>query len=140
VDAGRNLLPGRPHLQPNRYKDDKAIVKKLRELHAAGKLNGLQERLLFAGKRPAEELYDLDADPHELNNLAADPGHRATLEDLRKKLADWEERTGDQGRKPESRERYESDMKVYLGEGKKDRNEELLRNIELNRKWASEGK
>jgi N-sulfoglucosamine sulfohydrolase len=34
-------------------------------------------------KRPREELYDLATDPHQLNNLAADPAHaelRATLE------------------------------------------------------------
>ncbi len=137
----RNYLPERPHLQPNRYKDDKAIVKKLRELHAAGKLDDLQEKLLFAEKRPAEELYDLSADPHEVRNLAADPRYRTTLEAMRQKLADWEERTGDQGRKPEPMAMYESDMKVYLGSGgKKSNNEELRRNIELNRSWAKEGK
>jgi arylsulfatase A-like enzyme len=135
----RNYLNERPHLQPNRYKDDKAIVKKLRELHAAQKLDALQEQLLFAPKRPAEELYDLAADPHELKNLAADPAHRDTLAALRKRLADWEEATGDRGRTPEPMARYDSDMKVYLGEGKKD-NSELKRNIELNKKWAAEGK
>ncbi|MBL8792596.1 MAG: sulfatase [Planctomycetia bacterium] len=134
----RNYLPERPHLQPNRYKDDKAIVKKLRELHSLKKLDDLTERLLFAEKRPAEELYDLTADPHEVNNLAADPKHRATLETLRKRLADWETATGDRGRQPEPAEMYESDMKVYLGGGKP--NEELRRNIELNRKWAADGK
>ena len=35
------------------------------------------EKLLFAEKRPAEELYDLAADPHEVTNLAADPKHKA---------------------------------------------------------------
>ena len=60
---------------------------------------------------------------------------------LRKKLADWEEATGDRGRKPEPMAMYDSDMKVYLGGGaKKDKNEELLRNIELNKKWAQDGK
>jgi arylsulfatase A-like enzyme len=136
----RNYLNERPHLQPNRYKDDKAIVKKLRELHEAGKLDDLQEKLLFAEKRPAEELYDLTADPHEVNNLAADPKFKATLEAMRKKLADWEERTGDKGRKPEPRAMYDSDMKVYLGGTADARNEELRRNIELNKKWAEEGK
>lgn len=137
----RNYLNERPHLQPNRYKDDKAIVQKLRELHASKKLDELQEKLLFAPKRPAEELYDLAADPHEIHNLAADPKYKTTLEAMRKKLADWEATTGDKGRTPEPMAMYDSDMKVYLaGGGKKAQSDELRRNIELNRKWASEGK
>jgi arylsulfatase A-like enzyme len=135
----RNYLNERPHLQRNRYKDDKAIVQKLRELHAAKKLDDLADRVLFADRRPAEELYDLAGDPFEVNNLAGDPKHKDTLDAMRKKLADWEERTDDKGRKPEPMAMYDSDMKVYLGEGKK-ANEELKRNIELNKKWASEGK
>jgi arylsulfatase A-like enzyme len=135
----RNYMNERPHLQPCRYKDDKAIVQKLRELHAAKKLDDLTERLLFAPTRPKEELYDLAADPFEVTNLAADPKHADTLVAMRKQLADWEERTGDQGRRPEPVAMYDSDMKVYLGGGKKD-NTELKRNIELNKKWAGEGK
>jgi arylsulfatase A-like enzyme len=134
----RNYLNQRPHLQPCRYKDEKAIVRKLRELHAAKKLDDRTERLLFAETRPAEELYDLAADPHELTNLAGDPKHQATLAALRKRLADWEEKTGDQGRKPEPMAMYDSDMQVYLG-GKGDHSE-LKRNIELNKAWAKEGK
>ncbi len=137
----RNYLHERPHLQPNRYKDDKAVVKRLRELHAEKKLDEVQERLLFAPRRPAEELYDLSADPHEVTNLAGDPKHRATLEAMRKRLAEWEERTGDKGREPEPAAMYDSDMKAYLaGGGKKDNADELRRNIELNKKWAAEGK
>jgi arylsulfatase A-like enzyme len=137
----RNYLPDRPHLQPNRYKDDKAIVRKLRELHAAKKLDDLTEKLLFAEKRPAEELYDLAADPFEMANLAADPRHKATLDAMRKKLSDWEERTGDRGRSPEPMAMYDSDMTVYLAGGaKKDGGDELRRNIELNKKWANEGR
>jgi len=135
----RNYLTERPHLQPCRYKDDKAIVQKLRELHAAKKLDELTEKLLFAPTRPKEELYDLAADPFEVNNLASDPKHQATLEAMRKRLAAWEERTNDIGRKPEPMAMYDSDMKVYLESGKKV-NDELKRNIELNKKWASEGK
>jgi arylsulfatase A-like enzyme len=135
----RNYLPDRPHLQPNRYKDNKAIVQKLRELHAAGKLDALQEKLLFAPTRPKEELYDLTADPFEVKNLAADPAHASTLAALRKRLADWEERTGDRGRTPEPAAMYDSDMAVYLG-GQKKNTDDLRKNIELMKKWAAEGK
>jgi arylsulfatase A-like enzyme len=38
-----------------------------------------------------EELYDLDADPVEQNNLADDPGHRAVLEEMRAKWEQWHE-------------------------------------------------
>ncbi len=47
--------------------------------------------------RPPVELYDLQADPHELNNLAGDPANRALLSDLRKKLDAWMVRQGDDG-------------------------------------------
>ncbi len=45
--------------------------------------------------RPAFELYDLEADPHEVNNLAEDPAHAETLERLKNKLRAFQERTGD---------------------------------------------
>ena len=138
----RNYLPERPMLQPNRYKDAKPIVARLRELHEQKKLDPLQEALLFAPTRPKEELYDLAADPHELKNLAGDPAHAATLADMRKRLADWEEQTNDKGRTPESAARFESDMATYLGEGagKKGENDVIRQNIALMKKWAAEGK
>jgi arylsulfatase A-like enzyme len=137
----RNYLHERPHLQPNAYKDGKAIVQRLRKLHADGQLDELQERLLFAPGRASEELYDLQADPQELRNLAADPAHRTTLEQLRERLAQWETESGDRGREPESEAMYDSDMAVYLG-GRRRMNEpsETERNIELMKRWAREGK
>lgn len=38
-----------------------------------------------------EELYDMHADPHELANLAKDPAHADTLEQLRARWAAWRE-------------------------------------------------
>jgi arylsulfatase A-like enzyme len=133
----RNYLNNRPMLQPCAYKDEKAIVQRLRELHDARRLDSLQETLLFAPRRPTEELYDLVADPHELNNLAADPKYKAPLDAMRKRLADWEQATGDRGRSPEPTAMYDSDMKVYLAPLKGEKREELLRNIRLNKEWAS---
>jgi N-sulfoglucosamine sulfohydrolase len=45
--------------------------------------------------RPKEELYDLSSDPNELENLAADPKYADILNDLRKRLHEWREKTND---------------------------------------------
>jgi uncharacterized sulfatase len=48
---------------------------------------GLADVLLHAWeKRPAEELYLLGKDPHQIHNVAADPAHAATLAKLRDQL------------------------------------------------------
>jgi uncharacterized sulfatase len=51
--------------------------------------------------RPAEELYDVAADPDELTDLAADPRHRADLERLRDAVRSWMRDTRDTGIVPE---------------------------------------
>jgi arylsulfatase A-like enzyme len=76
----RNFHPRRPHLQPNAYKDAKPILIRLRELRAAGELEPLSERILFAPTRPEEELYEWIEGRWEVNNLASLPSHRLTLE------------------------------------------------------------
>lgn len=49
----------------------------------------------FQAPRPAEELYDLRLDPHELVNLASDERYRPVLEAMRAALSDWESKTDD---------------------------------------------
>jgi uncharacterized sulfatase len=46
---------------------------------------------------PAEELYDLTADPWELRNLAADPAHADRLKVMRADLDAWMKDQGDRG-------------------------------------------
>lgn len=141
----RNFLPQRPMLQPCAYKDAKSILIALREAHKNGELNDLQEKLLFSETRPPEELYDLQTDPHELDNLADDPKHAATLTELRQRLDDWMEATNDLGREPESTEMFDSDMQVYV-DGLRNRKQDpahlqtILDNIALMKRWAAEGK
>jgi arylsulfatase A-like enzyme len=36
-----------------------------------------------------EQLFDLETDPQELQDLGRDPGHAATREQLRSQLFDW---------------------------------------------------
>ncbi len=43
-----------------------------------------------------DELYDLAADPHELRNLAGDPGHRSVLEAMARRMWRWVAETGDE--------------------------------------------
>ncbi len=50
--------------------------------------------------KPLEELYDLEKDPYEQNNLAADPAHAKTLADLRQKVTEWQIDQGEDLRKP----------------------------------------
>jgi arylsulfatase A-like enzyme len=44
---------------------------------------------------PALELYDLQSDPHELRNLADDPAHATTLNELQAVLLKWREEMDD---------------------------------------------
>jgi uncharacterized sulfatase len=50
---------------------------------------------LACGKRPAEELYDVNKDPHELTNLADRPEYAETKHKLRAELDQWMLATGD---------------------------------------------
>ena len=96
----RNFTPDRPFLQANAYKERSYPVwNLLKELHAAGGLSAAQAALCQP-TMPAEELYDLTNDPHEINNLAqsTDPQHKRDLQRLRGVLEGWIRDTNDQGR------------------------------------------
>jgi hypothetical protein len=41
-----------------------------------------------------QELFDLDVDPYERNNLAAKPGQEERIAELRQQTLDWWKRTG----------------------------------------------
>lgn len=66
----------------------------VREAKNDPKIAALVERYLH---RPAEELYHLDSDPNELNNLAATSAHAAELSRLRGVLDEWMRSLDDQG-------------------------------------------
>jgi len=66
----------------------------LRQLAAEGKLTPAQMDPLIA-PRPAEELFNVANDYHQVNNLAGDPKHRKVLEDMRTLMDRWQKQTGD---------------------------------------------
>lgn len=99
----RNYMPQQPLLAPCHYKETSYPVWNLiKKLHAEGQLTPVQD-VLAAPHMPAEELYDLQADPYEIHNLAGSPDEapRAALERLRRALDQWIAQTNDQGRTPE---------------------------------------
>jgi uncharacterized sulfatase len=68
-------------------------------LYKEGKLKAPQTH--FWETKPPEELYDLHADPDEVNNLAGSPEHKATLERFRKAHHEHELAVRDLGLLPE---------------------------------------
>jgi arylsulfatase A-like enzyme len=49
----------------------------------------------FNPPEESSELYDLQEDPYQLDNLAEDPAHQEIVGDLQRRLERWQERTGD---------------------------------------------
>jgi N-sulfoglucosamine sulfohydrolase len=92
----KNYYPKLPYAQHILYMDEMPTMQVWRRLAAEGKLTGPQ-KLFFAPTKPDEELYDTQADPHEVNNLAAGPAHADKLKELRAALAAWETETKDLG-------------------------------------------
>lgn len=130
----RNFVPERPHLQPNRYKDSKAIIQAMRALRDAGALDAGIERMFYE-PRPEEELYDLKEDPWELRNLAGNSESAKVLAKLRGILEGWIAATGDQGQTFESEAAYGADMAVYLRGNQGEQRAILERNIADTLAW-----
>jgi hypothetical protein len=96
-------MPERPYMQPNKYKETEYPVwNLLKELNAQGKLTPAQA-LFCAPVKPAEELYDITADPEEVNNLAKLPKYKNQLASMSSLLEKWIVQTGDKGQFPEKK-------------------------------------
>jgi uncharacterized sulfatase len=96
----KNFHPELPYAQYINYLDEMPIMRDWRRLAFEGKLNDVQ-RAFFARSKPVEELYDLEADPYEVRNLAGSPDHRAILEEMRAAVERWVVETKDLGAVPE---------------------------------------
>ncbi|SHJ76523.1 uncharacterized sulfatase [Rubritalea squalenifaciens DSM 18772] len=96
----RNFMPHLPHGQELEFQLKTNTTRIWRELFLAGKLNATQAA--FWQPHPAEELFNLEADPHETVNLASNKKYQKVIEEMRGHLMKHMLDTRDLGFMPES--------------------------------------
>ncbi|WKN42410.1 sulfatase-like hydrolase/transferase [Tunicatimonas pelagia] len=83
----RNYMPHKIYAQYIEYLWRAPSMRSWEEAYLAGQLNEVQSA--FFEEKPAEELYDVVADPHNINNLADDPEHQEKLTELKNANRQW---------------------------------------------------
>ena len=63
--------------------------RELQQLGKEGRLSALHTRLLFSPTRPIFELFDLQNDPHEFENLIGKPEHAQLEREMKARLQEW---------------------------------------------------
>ncbi len=95
----RNYLPYQPKFMHCGYRYKQAAFRELRDLYHKGALNPVQSA--YFEPQGAEELYNLESDPFETHNLAADPEYAGVLARMRGLLRENMLRETDLGVIPE---------------------------------------
>ncbi len=88
--------PNTENLDANTYLDEKHqhyVVSGATAEEQAASPKHVQNAFALWSKPPRYELYDLENDPYEWNNLAENPAHSETLNRLKKALRDWQIQT-----------------------------------------------
>ncbi len=96
----RQYMPQLPYAQYINYMFQMPTAKVWRKMAEEGLLNEAQSH--FWKPKPSEELYDLQSDPHEVNNLADSRDHVEALAKMRAAHIGYMERTRDLGLIPEA--------------------------------------
>ncbi len=96
----KNYLPHLPLYQNIKYRTSISMMKRMLQMRDSGLLNETQ-MMWFKKEKPMEELYDIQTDPFQLNNLANDPAYQQQKNGLSKALNQWLEQTGDAHQLPE---------------------------------------
>ena len=84
-----NLMPERAWCQYSRYKEGAyPLLAEMNILNLEGKLTP-EQAAFFAASKPEIELFDLEVDPHEVHNVAADPDYAEVRGRLLEELNRW---------------------------------------------------
>lgn len=78
----RNFEPRLPWAQWQTYMEQQPVMDIMRRKWQEGRLTGA-EQIFFRPEKPVEELYDAEADPDNLHNLARDPALSGVLQTMR---------------------------------------------------------
>jgi N-sulfoglucosamine sulfohydrolase len=97
----RNYQPETPYGQNIAFRNNLATMQEIFRLHDEGLLAAPAD-WYYRATKPLEELYDVVADPDELENLAGRPEHRDVLERMRAAHEQWVTTSGDLGAVPEA--------------------------------------
>ena len=84
----RNYRPEQGYYLPVDYREKIPAMQELLRLRNQGQLDEAQA-LWFRTAKQTHELFDTLEDPHELNNLAQDPGYADILEGLQAEMNRW---------------------------------------------------
>lgn len=84
----RNYMSDRGYYLPIGYREEIPTMKELLRLRDENKLNDIQMQW-FRENKPAEELFDVVNDPHEINNIINDPEYADVLKKLRTEMDRW---------------------------------------------------
>ena len=98
----RNYFPENSHALNVAYRRQMVLMRHLNSLHLNGELSK-KHNLWFRVPKLKEELYDLENDPFELNNLSDNANYKEELNKLSNVLDDWLEEIDDLGRIPEKK-------------------------------------
>jgi arylsulfatase A-like enzyme len=97
----RNYMPHKIYGQYLEYLWKAPSMGSWEAAYKAGTLNDVQKK--FWETKPVEELFDVNADPHNVNNLAGDPKYTAVLKRMREANHDYLIEIKDVGFIPEGR-------------------------------------
>ncbi len=108
----RNYMPHRIYAQHLEYLWRAPSTRSWEQAYLSGNCNETQS--VFWNSKPAEELYDTENDPWEVNNLATDPAYADIVNRMRTANREWMTRVKDAGFIPEAdRVRRTGEMPVY---------------------------